>query len=288
MVTYLTGNRIRGTSAERNELGIVLDDLKAYWKFNETSPNDIVNQAATVGSTDGLPVPASNLQVTGATYNVAISPFGYSMTFDGNNDKAIAGTSLTQFNFFQNGSSPKWTICWWGRAPNTDGDGIIGTRPNNGAGGLTIRTRTGGSFSTQVDNGGGLFLAADGQTGYGDGTIKFFVVQFDYSLASSNLLQLADNTDTYNFNKSSTTMSDENAANALTIGVQSDGADFTNMSMCECSIWNRILTTDEITQLYNSGNGVELTNIKVQDGSIFYETDTNKEYVLYNNTWTEV
>jgi hypothetical protein len=28
--------------------------------------------------------------------------------------------------------------------------------------------------------------------------------------------------------------------------------------------------------------------IDVQDGSIFYETDTNKEYVLYDNTWTEL
>ena len=28
--------------------------------------------------------------------------------------------------------------------------------------------------------------------------------------------------------------------------------------------------------------------IKVQDGAIFYETDTNKEYVLSNNTWTEL
>ena len=26
----------------------------------------------------------------------------------------------------------------------------------------------------------------------------------------------------------------------------------------------------------------------VQDGSIFYETDTNKSYVLYNNTWSEL
>jgi hypothetical protein len=26
----------------------------------------------------------------------------------------------------------------------------------------------------------------------------------------------------------------------------------------------------------------------ISDGSIFYETDTNKEYVLYNNTWTEL
>ena len=282
---FLAGNRIRGTSAERPVVSTT--GLKAYYKFNETS-GDIVNQAATVGSTDSLGSDA-DLQVSGATYNAAISPFGYSMTFDGSNDKAIAGTSLTQFNFFQNGSSPKWTICWWGRVPNTDLDGIIGTRPNSGSGGLTIRTRTGGSFSTQLKNAGGFLLGADGQTGYGDGTIKFFVVQFDYSLASNNLLQLADNGDLYNSNKDSITMSDQDAEDALTIGCQSDNADFTNMSMCECSIWNRILNATEITDLYNSGSGVSLsTPINAVDGSIFYETDTNKEYILSNNTWTEL
>ena len=26
----------------------------------------------------------------------------------------------------------------------------------------------------------------------------------------------------------------------------------------------------------------------VQDGAVYYETDTNKSYVLYNNTWTEL
>ena len=33
-------------------------------------------------------------------------------------------------------------------------------------------------------------------------------------------------------------------------------------------------------------NGTEELN--VQDGAIYYDTDLNKEYVLYNNTWTEV
>jgi ribosomal protein L27 len=26
----------------------------------------------------------------------------------------------------------------------------------------------------------------------------------------------------------------------------------------------------------------------VQDGAIFYEKDTNKEYIISNNTWTEL
>lgn len=33
-------------------------------------------------------------------------------------------------------------------------------------------------------------------------------------------------------------------------------------------------------------DGVEVLN--VQDGAIYYDTTLNKEYVLYNNTWTEV
>ena len=33
-------------------------------------------------------------------------------------------------------------------------------------------------------------------------------------------------------------------------------------------------------------DGVE--SMKVQDGAVFYETDTNKSYVLYNTTWSEL
>ena len=66
-------------------------------------------------------------------------------------------------------------------------------------------------------------------------------------------------------------------------------------------------TSDVISQVnffndstgdYESGTnatvlGSDLTptaasGVTVSDGVIFYETDTNKEYVLYNNTWTEI
>ena len=43
-------------------------------------------------------------------------------------------------------------------------------------------------------------------------------------------------------------------------------------------------------EFYNAVTSVPSTthNENLVDGSIFYTTDTNKEYVLYNNTWTEV
>ena len=45
------------------------------------------------------------------------------------------------------------------------------------------------------------------------------------------------------------------------------------------------INTDSNLTLLGS-DGVEVLN--VQDGAIYYDTDLNKEYVLYNNTWTEV
>jgi hypothetical protein len=45
---------------------------------------------------------------------------------------------------------------------------------------------------------------------------------------------------------------------------------------------------------YDTGSNVTVlgsdgtTSMTIQDGAIYYDTDLNKEYVLYNNTWTEV
>ena len=39
-----------------------------------------------------------------------------------------------------------------------------------------------------------------------------------------------------------------------------------------------------LTLLGSDGVG----SMTVQDGAVYYETDTNKEYVLYDNTWTEL
>ena len=59
-------------------------------------------------------------------------------------------------------------------------------------------------------------------------------------------------------------------------------------------------TSNQIDQIKNQSSnlqdGTNLTalgsdgveSMTVQDGAIFYETDTNKEYLLSNNTWTEV
>jgi len=45
------------------------------------------------------------------------------------------------------------------------------------------------------------------------------------------------------------------------------------------------IATDSNLSVIGSDGVAELN---VQDGAIYYDTDLNKEYVLYNNTWTEV
>ena len=54
------------------------------------------------------------------------------------------------------------------------------------------------------------------------------------------------------------------------------------------------ITVNSSSGTFNSDSNLSVlgsdgvASMKVQDGAIFYETDTNKSYVLNNNTWSEV
>jgi hypothetical protein len=65
--------------------------------------------------------------------------------------------------------------------------------------------------------------------------------------------------------------------------------------------WDNTSNQFDNIQMYNDSAGDYLASsnlsalgsegvesMTVQDGAVYYETDTNKSYVLYNNTWTEV
>ena len=81
--------------------------------------------------------------------------------------------------------------------------------------------------------------------------------------------------------------------------VQAGSAGASNLPT-RCFMVGKFVNSSQIDQIRNvSGNlqsGTNLTvlgsdgveELNVQDGAIFYETDTNKSYVLYNNAWTEL
>jgi hypothetical protein len=47
---------------------------------------------------------------------------------------------------------------------------------------------------------------------------------------------------------------------------------------------NTLSSTSNLSVI--GSDGVE--SMTIQDGAVYYDTDLNKEYVLYNNTWTEL
>tara|TARA_R110002020_G_scaffold453400_1_gene668160 strand:- start:25 stop:615 length:591 start_codon:yes stop_codon:yes gene_type:complete len=61
------------------------------------------------------------------------------------------------------------------------------------------------------------------------------------------------------------------------------------ISQMDYHCWNGTYSSgDNITVLGSDITPTAGSSVTVSDGAVFYETDNNKEYVLYNNTWTEV
>jgi hypothetical protein len=89
---------------------------------------------------------------------------------------------------------------------------------------------------------------------------------------------------------------------SFAISAQNSGAGNAPAREAQCEKW--VNTSDAITTITwkNESTSVNFTSssnisglgsdstasLNVQDGAIYYDTTLNKEYVLYNNTWTEV
>jgi hypothetical protein len=72
-----------------------------------------------------------------------------------------------------------------------------------------------------------------------------------------------------------------NRSETVTKWTQSDVVDEVNIYTGSATTW---VSDSNVSVIGSDGTAP----IIIQDGAIFYETDTNKEYVLYNNTWTEL
>lgn len=229
--------------------------LKAYYKFNETS-GDIINQAGAVGSSDSLGS-AADLQTSGVTYNQSIAPFGYSLSWDGVNDTAIAGSSTSQFNFMHN-TSAKFTVVVWANdkadaSPLMDDTNGGGT--NIGCQIISVATR---AYRSRIVNAGGAVMTKTTTNNFipDTTTMHMYVFTYDQSLGSSNYTVSIDNGTPETANKTANPPVDTNSTTAMKIGC--GGGFFFNGKMAEMQIWNRILSASEITSIYNGGSGVTL------------------------------
>lgn len=107
-----------------------------------------------------------------------------------------------------------------------------------------------------------------------------FTVSYILSIDSEETLLIGFGTD--NVAAGATTVPDRNEL-AGKMDTTTSTSQFTRIDINNPSSGS--FDTDSNLTVIGS-DGVESLN--VQDGAIYYDTDLNKEYVLYNNTWTEV
>ena len=259
--------------------------LKAYYKFNETSPSDIVNQAGTVGSVDGLGTGA-DIQITGATYG-ATGKIGDALSFDGTNDFGQIGTSLSQFNFLHS-TTAKWTICFWMKLNATSRgtfDRIFNTTVSSGSAGINIyindlsSTQKMGFVIHNNVSGQGVtdwVSTADNYIPDNTTTWYFYSMTYDQSLGSDNLKVKRDNANLETKTKTANSPYNGNSTYAMFLDrLPSGSGNFPANVIDEFSVWNRVLTDAEITTIYNSGTGKTLDTAKGATWTMepTYETD---------------
>ena len=245
-----------------------LSELKSYWKFNEAS-GDIVNQATSIGSTDGLGTTASNLQIAGATYDqTGITANNKSLYFDGS-DHGQAGTSASQFNFLHTPNT-KWTINFWLKyGGDTAINAILDTNGGGGTARVGLLIDVLADESMQVWMGRGVATTTVVSTNSGasfvpsDSAFHFYSIRYDHTLASSNVKISIDNGTPVTGNKTSDTPSSADSAFPFNIAENCNGyGAFLDGNLTEMSIWNRVLTDAEVTTIYNSGAGKTLDTAK--------------------------
>ena len=233
-------------------------DLKCYWRFNEASGN-IINQSVSSESLGS----SANLVMTGGTYETGSPPTTSSgsnaVLFDGVDDYGQV-SSLSMWNFMHD-SSCLYTVAWWMKTVSIGGgDHIFSTTYTEG-------TTIGHMFRYELPN-DHLFLISTRGVDYTRLYVKkttanyipnftswnFYVATADIS--ATPMFKISRNNANVETSNKEGVANDNNSTYNGTVSRRPDSsAGFGNQYLSEMSIWNRVLTADEITSLYNGGDG---------------------------------
>jgi len=284
MTDYKASKRIVGTSAERTALsptkalsntGVSTSNLKAYYNFNESSGN-ITNQQTTG---DGLGS-AADITISGATYSQT-GKVGNALSFDGSDDYGELGSSTSQWNFIH--GTGDWTINFWvNHTSFTSEDRYFSNMDSTETKGINMYQST-TSLGLALKSGSGWMH--NGNLAYNQtlstGTWYMITVTCDYSLSSANYTVYVNGTAQGTGNRA-TTGSTDDTEYSLKAMCRGNAADkFAHGLLDEVSLWDRLLTTSEISTIYKA-------DPNLQANSIFEETDTGKHYIWSGSAWTEI
>ena len=232
------------------------DDMKCYYRFEQTSGN-LENTASDVGSSDAID--NSDLVVSNATQG-ATGKIDYGTTFaTGTQTLKASSMDPADLGFLSNDGAV-WTICGWVKATNRAGDQAILSDTDFGAGknGIFIRcANVSGNINIILGtNGGDKIVANTSTAALPDDEWAFLMSQYNNSTGDVKVSVNNGTVETLTKSTGTTLSNTDEPDTYLYMGnVPALDNDFIG-SLDEFVIFNRILTTDEITDLYNSGDGL--------------------------------
>ena len=277
-IKYLDSKRISALSSDTNITG-----LRAYYKFNEASPSNIINQASTVGSTSAIAT--SDLVVSGATYGVT-GILGDALSFDGSNDNALASATTASDWAFLNQTGAEWTIIIWYKRDNFSNTQYILATTNFDVSdtGIFIRNATDRSLSIRFGTDGTDLVTLNTTTLTPNDT-NWHMLMVKYS-DSAGTVSMSIDDGTVESTSGHNLTNSTNPEDFMHFAENKTGASHFAGDLDEVSIWNRVLTTAEITSLYNSGSGQLVSKpTNVETNSILVEKDTGTRYWYDGSTW---
>ena len=239
--------------------------LKAYYKFNVTS-GTIPNLASSNASSGH----SADMTTSGVSYDSS-GKIGRSISSDGSNDYALAGSSVGDWGYMtQNGA--QWTLCVWLKI-NTDLatnepniiDMIQGGDVNSVGVALSCATSYAMNFKVAANQSNGMLINATTTTSYlqTDNNWHFYVVRYNGKLVTDCCTINRDGASNQEeFDRNTVNVSGgtgSSASSVPNIFRRNTNAGFAHINgIDEMSWWNRLLSDDEINILYNSGSGKEI------------------------------
>ncbi len=252
------GSRFEETDTRKMyyyEPTLSLTELKAYYKFNNVSGN-LVNQAASVGSSSSNSVDMVNTNVTLNETGLFGKSYLYSAT-DTSND----GSASTNWQFTY-GSGAAFTVVTWYKqtvATEIEQCPIFDTSDSgNGLGSLLkVNGSNGNRQVTCKLHNGSVSETISTATGTFPSDTNWHFIALRATLNGSLKVTIDASTTTLT---SSNAGADGTAHNRMGIGNIYRSTNIAcRGNLDELSFWNRILTDAEITLLYNAGSGKEIS-----------------------------
>ena len=249
------GSRYEETDTRKmyHYLPISTSELKAYYKFNEASGN-IINQATSVGSTDSLSSEDLTVDVGTPSYRqTGVGNIPYSVSY-GNTVK-FSGTTASNWTFMNDQNDASVNV-WIKSSELANGDTIMSTPNSSAANGFIFDYRSTGQlrFITEKAN------SPTGNTNWASSIDTNWHMITHVHDDSANTFQMYVDGSAVSAVHSATVPPANTPDFPLEIGDTSYSGGVT-ASIAEVSLWQRVLTTDEITALYNSGSGATVDNI---------------------------